>query len=661
MRALLLILVAFLSFNNPGYCYLVKDTIPKNKIISFRYNYDFTSYDSVGIDTTLRRFQIYNPAFKNLASNTYLGNLCLPFISVLQSDLEEYPDMLFSHYVSYTMHHPESILYYRTRQPFTEVNYFSSGPKARQTQKLGIIHTQNVNKYLNVGFLVDLNYADGQYLNQRGKSNAITLFSNYQRNRYSFNTNFNLNTVKNQENGGMFKDSIYEQNNQEASTLPINLSSALTSIKNQSFFLNQRFYLTGSYKEDSTRKSGSWNDVISIIHQLKYERNIRTFSDDLNILKSYTLENTQVAITDGDFYKKILGKNYALIDNSKTRDSLFFRRLENIVQLAINANQWLKVPAELRFGLKNQLDRYNYGMDADSVFKNKIDSAKIPYTRPGSNHINTALVASLTNRFTKVFNWGVSGEFYFTGYKARNFEVKGDIETIILKDYVFRGSAEISTIKPGYFIDEYSSNHFKWKDSTSKQQQSFSIKAGLYLNKLKLSMQFQTNNYTNFIYFDSTQMPVRQKDAFSVNSLTVSKLIDWGIFHTELRVTFQKSGNENAISLPYFSGFNSTFLEFDLFKRVLKLQLGYDLFYNSAFYANAYMPATGMFYNQRLIKIGSYPYSDMFFNIKLKRTRFTIKYEHFTSLFQGGKGYFAPHYPITPHVLNFGLSWTFYD
>ncbi len=660
MRALLLILVAFLSFNNSGYCSLVKDTIPKNKIVSFRYNYDFTSYDSVGIDTTLRRFQIYNPAFNNLASNTYLGNLCLPFISVLQSDLEEYSDMLFSQYASYTMHYPESNLYYRARQPFTEVNYFSGGPKARQTQKLGIIHTQNVNKNLNVGFLVDLNYADGQYLNQRGKSNAITLFSNYQRNRYSFNTNFNLNTVKNQENGGMFRDSIYEQNNQEASTLPVNLSSAITSIKNQSFFINQRFYLTGSYKEDSTRKSGSWNDVISIIHQFKYERNIRTFSDDLNITKPYKLENTEVLITDGDFYKKILGKDYALIDTTKTRDSLYFRRFENVLQVAINTNQWLKIPAELRFGLKNQLDKYNYGMDADSVFVNKADSTKRLYTRPGNKQFNTAFVASLSNRFTKKVNWGASAEYYFTGYKVGNLKLRGDFESIILKNYVFKLSGEIATTRPGYFLDEYSSNNYAWSNDFSNQK-LVKIKAGIYLKKFKLAIEAQSYNYKNFVYFDIIAKPVGVSEAFTVNSITISKLIDWGIFHSEIRATFQKSGNENAISLPYFSGFNSTFLEFNLFKRVLKLQLGYDLFYNSAFYANAYMPATGMFYNQRLIKIGDYPYSDMFFNIKLKRTRFTIKYEHFTSLLQGGRGYFAPHYPITPHVLNFGLSWTFYD
>lgn len=651
MKAFVLILITFLSFNISGYSSLVKDTIPKNRIISYQYNYDFTSYDSIGIDTTLRRFQIYNPAFKNLAANNYLGNLCLPYISVLQNDLEEYPDLLFSKYISYNMHHPESILYYRTRQPFTEINYFSGGPKARQLQKLGIIHTQNVNKNLNVGFLVDLNYSDGQYLNQRGKSNAITVFSSYQRNRYSFNTNFNLNVIKNQENGGMYSDSVYNLDGQVASALPIHLSSANMSLKNQCFFINQRFYLTGSYKEDSTRKSSAWNEVISILHQFKYDRNIRTYNDDLNVFNTYTLGNNQIAVFDGDFYNNIV------FNSVKTRDSLYFRRMENLLQIAINTSQWLKVPAELRFGLKNQLDKFNYDKDPALIGFNEVN---VQIRRPEKKYFNSAFAASLNNRFSKNINWGTSGELYITGYKAGDLDLRGDFESTILHNFVFKMSGEIATTKPGYFLMNYTSNHFTWNNNFSNQK-SVKLKAGIYLKKFKLAIEAQSYNYKNYVYFDSLAMPASVNDAFTVNSLTVSKQIDLGIFHTEIRATFQKSGNENAISLPYFSGFNSTFLEVDVFKKVLKLQLGIDLFYNSRYYANAYQPATGMFYNQHNKILDEYPYADMFLNIKLKRTRFTIKYEHFNSLWQGNTGYFAPHYPVTPHVLDFGLSWTFYD
>jgi hypothetical protein len=511
-----------------------------------------------------------------------------------------------------------------------------------------------VNKYLNVGFVVDLNYADGQYLNQRGKSNAISLFGSYQRNRYSFTTNINLNTIKNQENGGIYNDSTYEKTDQIANTLPISLTAANTTIKNQSFFFNQRFYLTGSYKEDSTRKSGSWNEVISLIHQLKYDKTSRSYSDDLITPTSYNLGATSISVHDGDFYTN------KYLDLTKTQDSLYFRRFENLFQIAINTNQWLKIPAELRFGIKNQMDKYSYGMNTDSVFVNRLDSAKKIYTRPGHTQFNTAFVASLSNRFTKNVTWGSSAEYYFTGYKAGSLDVRGDITTTIKHTFIFIVSGQIATVKPGYFLNEYSSNNFAWNNNL-KNQKFIKLKAGLYQKRWKLAIEAESYNYVNYAYFNDLALPAGIDKAFTVNSLSVSKLIDWGFFHTDIRASFQTSGNEDAISLPNFSGFNSSYGEVDLFKKVLKLQLGYDLYYNSPFYAKAYQPATGMFYSQHLVKMDGYPYTDMFLNIKLKRTRFTIKYEHFNSLFQGGKGYFAPHYPITPHVLNFGLSWTFYD
>lgn len=634
----------------------MKDTIPKNKLTAYRYNYDFTAFDSLGIDTSLRRLQIYNPAFKNLAANTYLGNLCLPFVSVLQSDIVDFQDMLFTQYIRYNMHLPNDIMYYRTLQPFTALNYYSGGPKIRQTQKLNIIHTQNVNSSLNVGFLVDLNYADGQYLNQRGKSNALSLFSSYKRNRYSFNTNFNLNIIKNQENGGLVSDELYDIDSIESNLLPVKLMHANTIVKNQSFFINQCLFLTGSYKEDSTQKSSKWNEVISIIHQLKYDRNIRLFNDDLNLLRENEINKITIPLTDSAYFN---GKPF--IDNSKTRDSLYFRRLENIIQIAINTNEWLKFPAELRFGLKNQIDRYSYGMNTDSVYSNKNSGAKTPYIRTDSSHFNTAFVANLSNRFSKNVNWGASAELYFMGYKQGDLYLKSDFQSIIKSNFIVKASGQFATTKPGYFLNSYKSNNFEWNDKVKTQQQTYTIRGGLYQKKYKLSIEVQTSNYTNYVYFNVSQMPSQESSIFSVNSLTVSKLIDWRFFHSEIRASFQTTTNDSVISLPKFSGFNSTYFEVDLFKKVLKVQLGFDVYYNSVFYAMDYQPATGMFYNQRNSLSKAYPYADMFLNIKLKRARISIKYEHFNSLVQSSTGYFAPHYPIAPHLLNFGLSWTFYD
>jgi hypothetical protein len=143
--------------------------------------------------------------------------------------------------------------------------------------------------------------------------------------------------------------------------------------------------------------------------------------------------------------------------------------------------------------------------------------------------------------------------------------------------------------------------------------------------------------------------------------VSLKKNIDLNFFHTMLKATIQHSSNSNILPLPAFTGYNTSYVEFQVVKNVMSMQFGYDLFYHSEFYANAYMPATGMYYVQNEKKVGNYPYSDMFLNIKLKRARLSIKYENFTSVFKLPESYFLPHYPFNPGIIKFGVSWTFYD
>jgi hypothetical protein len=68
-----------------------------------------------------------------------------------------------------------------------------------------------------------------------------------------------------------------------------------------------------------------------------------------------------------------------------------------------------------------------------------------------------------------------------------------------------------------------------------------------------------------------------------------------------------------------------------------------------------------MFYVQQTEQIGDYPWMELFADLKIKRTRFYVKYSNVGKMFLKG-GYFrSPHYPEQPALLGFGVSWTFYD
>jgi hypothetical protein len=105
------------------------------------------------------------------------------------------------------------------------------------------------------------------------------------------------------------------------------------------------------------------------------------------------------------------------------------------------------------------------------------------------------------------------------------------------------------------------------------------------------------------------------------------------------------------------------FIKFRIAK-VLNTELGADVRYFTEYYAPDYSPALGQFVQQNSndrIKIGNYPIASVYANFLLKQTRFYVKYYHINEG-TGKRNYFlAPHYPITPAVLWFGLSWNFYN
>ena len=88
--------------------------------------------------------------------------------------------------------------------------------------------------------------------------------------------------------------------------------------------------------------------------------------------------------------------------------------------------------------------------------------------------------------------------------------------------------------------------------------------------------------------------------------------------------------------------------------------MGLDVSFFTSYYANAYMPALGLYYLQNEKKIGNYPFIDFFFNMKIKRARIFFKTEHVNSGFMGAY-YLAPHIPAPDRCIKLGINWAFYD
>ena len=132
----------------------------------------------------------------------------------------------------------------------------------------------------------------------------------------------------------------------------------------------------------------------------------------------------------------------------------------------------------------------------------------------------------------------------------------------------------------------------------------------------------------------------------------------WGF---DAQLVYNMNSNKDLIRVPDFMARVSIYPTLSLFKNAAILQPGVDIFYNTAYYASAYMPALRMFYLQDEKKIGNYAYIDVFVNLMVKRFRIFAKYQHINALWSQNRYYMVPHYPSQGGAFKFGLSWSFYD
>jgi hypothetical protein len=295
-----------------------------------------------------------------------------------------------------------------------------------------------------------------------------------------------------------------------------------------------------------------------------------------------------------------------------------------------------------------------------------IDSVGAPYA-PTSltqkyNYSNTCIGGSAYRTGGEFWSWNVAGKSWILGRNALDYELSGAIEKPIraARDTSFiRIFAKMDNRTPNYFYENYYSNHYKWENFFDK---TYSLRIGAALEKpgwrLKASANYSIIN--KFVFFNEKALPEQAKAEFSVIQATLNKDFKFGVLNIRNWIVFQHTTTNLYLALPPIGIRNSTYVE-GTYAKVFFFQLGLDTRYETAWYADQYSPATGMFYRQTNEKIGDYPWVDAFANIKLKRTAFYIKYTNLATQFVKGGYFTSPGYPAPVTTLLLGLSWSFYN
>jgi hypothetical protein len=633
---LILLLLATLSL------FSQKQQAPGKKILKqWTLSSDFTEEVLLPFDTVFSLCHRYRLSDRYSPINATLGNYGLPFYQINFFDRIADPDKFLYAYYFPLMHHPDNAVFMNTQVPFTELVWTNGTPRETSEQTFRIKHSQNVNRYLNFGLIYDIIYSLGQYNFQRSENKTFTLFSSYTGPKYKLYAALGVNNLTAYENGGIVDAG--ELPNLDTRDVQVNLgglNSAKSILKNRNLLLVQQYRVGGTAQSaDSTgkEKTGFLGLSGTFSHILTWDYNKRTYSD--NYPKS-------------GFYDSIY------INNESTFDSLFYRSLKNTIRFDFTTDESRKVRLGVGVGLKNELRKYSQIIPTHDT--NYADTVKW-------NRTSNAIVGRLYNKIGEKFGWNADGELYLTGYRAGDFTVEGEIfKSFMWKKGTAAWKVNGSMInqQPSFWYEQWGGNHFEWHNNMKKE---FRIDLGTTFSypARKTELKFNYAIIDNYTDFGADALPSQHEGGLSVAALKVSKEVRAWKFHLAGDLLIQQSSNPEILELPLFAT-RSTFYFEHLFKFKstngrLNVQLGADAIYHTPYHPYSFMPATGRFYRQDLVEEGNYPFLNVFINIKLRRARIFVMYDHLNSGWMGYNYNFIPSYPQNSRMLRYGIAWTFYN
>lgn len=606
--------------------------------------------DSAAMDTLLDTRHLYDPAFKDAVTVSYLGNYGLPYQNNDFFGRETGTDFLFLKTRDAYLLTPDKVKYYNTRTPYTLLDYSQSENKSRKNEtRFNVLHTQNVSPYWNLTFLYDMARSDGQYNYQNSKSNTVSVYSSYSKDRVQLHTGYISNGIQNSENGGIENDSLIFNKDNETEYIKVNLT------KTHSKFSNSYFYATGEYRlgrfldleqdtlpdvlddldatqDTLTPVARTFKPVIGFIYSFQYQKHYKEF-----------VENEDASST-------FFGAPYYSDDYMK--DSIRFNKVSNVFQIKQYEDSTRRASFSKRIFAGQEFFNVNTPGVADA-----------DASRNQKRFSNLYVGGGIFRQSGDFWTWNAEGKLYLVGRNVGQTELSGVISKPLtlfsdsLASISIRG--DIRNRVADYLQEEFYSNHIFWKNDF-KHEQNMTVRGSFKSPKHRLELGAKYALINNYIYNDTLGKPAQTSEELLVVSLFADKDFSYRNLHLRTRLLYQKASNTAYINVPEFSAFVSGYYQF-VVSKVLHTQIGADVRYHTLYYGDAYDPSTGLFHVQNETKIGNYPYIDVYASLKLKRTNVFFKLINVGTSFLDGAYFTTPHYPMPRTTFRLGVTWAFYD
>jgi hypothetical protein len=526
---------------------------------------------------------------------------------------------------------------------YTNLQYNFSNVKENH---FSVTHAQKItdNLYLDLG--LESIIAEGRYVWQkiRTVNFGTSLRYNLPSNRYGFAVYYFLNLIKNQENGGIAADSLFESGENTARTINVRFekNAATNHLFQNTIFFRQYLSLSGKQKEQNAENE---EDSIVVkqkprlgylVHDFEYGSSKSLFSAvglDSTYFSTFNFSNEKT----NDSVKSYQIRNSILWSSYKPEDTLpdrkhFIRFATGIMYTFVN----VQYPA---FTTLN-----------DTLFN---------ITRFKDNQLTPLGIIHL-----KLFNRlqiKANAMITLNGYNAGDVTIDGKAALDFLRGEKAKHTIQFKmafyNYSPDYFFTHLTANNYLWEKDLKKQQ---TVTAGIAWEHKNYSIglnYYTLNNYTLLNEYCEPEQIDKLVNVYQFAAYIPFHIKGFGITSN----IYAQYADNKKLRLPVFVTRQTIYYGFSLFKKALYLQIGFDFTYNTAYNANAYNTVLQQFYLQDDKQIGNYPYLDVFLRAKLNRFQFQVKGTHLYSGLLGYNYYLVPHYPAKDRGFSLGILWNFYD
>jgi hypothetical protein len=604
------------------------------------------------LDTTLFNFENYNPLYQPRSPRISLGNTGLAQRPLLFEPLRTIGFDAGLHTLDPYLLNPQDINYYRTRVPYTQL-YLVTGGKKEQIFK--ILHTQNINPQLNVGFNLNFVgsrgfYSSNNVLGQNVSDVNAAVFTWYESKskRYNLLGNLIYNNLKAPETGSILNnDSIYVKTSLNVSKADelVRLPNSFYNWKTGGIYLKQTYYIG---KIDSVKKGSASSSVLPtqrVAYTLNYDKRKYNYLQD-------GADNFGVF---PDFY----------YSSKRSRDSLNVAHLQNEFSYSFYLRSKV-VKNELKLDLALSQDYYNYTQFVSDTTLDQYGQ-KISHKDKvqNSSFQDITLKARLGYRFNERMSLEGDLQQIAQGRDAGDFLYDAKLTLggsnkagkIILEGYSQSSS-------PALVTTNWISNHYIFHNKFSNQKVS-SVSFNYINIPLKIDLKAEYFLVTDYLYFTAQANgidahPVQLGAPINLLKVSVGKSIAWRRWHLDNYFVYQKTDYQSTLRTPEVYNYTSLYYKALLFN-VLYSNIGINVRYNTPFVAPSYAVGLGQFYNGPNVTYTSYPIATVFLKATLQHTNFFIMYDYANQGLLSNGFYTVNKYPQMDHLLKFGVSWAFYN